>query len=63
MYGGVEVAVETKDMQLLVVLVFVDSFQRNLDDRVDYLGGIRAHRKLKVVHHKFGFSSLRYCKV
>ena len=38
--GGVEVAVETKDVEFLVVLVFVDALVGDLDDSVDDLGGL-----------------------
>jgi len=44
--GRVEIAVETEDVQLLVVLVLVDSLVRNLDDGVDDLRALRSDRKL-----------------
>ena len=42
--GGVEVAVETEDVQFLVVLVLVDALLGDLDDSVDDFGGLLARR-------------------
>lgn len=50
--GGVEVAVETEDVELLVVLVLVDTLVGNLDDCVDDLGAFRPNGEFQVVRHK-----------
>ena len=56
--GGVEVAVETEDVELFVVFVFIDPLVGNLDDCVDDLGAVWPYGKFKVVRHKAGVSSL-----
>jgi hypothetical protein len=56
--GGVEVAVETEDVEILVVLVFVDSLVGDLDDGVDDLGAVVAYGNFQVVRHKVQISSL-----
>ena len=53
---GVEITVEAEDVEFLVVLVLVDSFEWNLDDSVDHLGRVGAHGELKVVRHRVGIS-------
>lgn len=58
MNGGVEVAVETEDIQFLVVLVFVAAFVGNLDHSVDDLGALGPYGEFQVIRHKSGFSSL-----
>jgi hypothetical protein len=50
--GGVEIAVETEDVELFVVLVFVDTLVGNLDDCVDDLGAVWPYGKFQVVRHK-----------
>ena len=50
--GGVEIAVETEDVELFVVLVFVDTLVGNLDDCVDDLGAVRPYGEFQVVRHK-----------
>jgi hypothetical protein len=50
--GGVEVAVETEDVELFVVLVLVDTLVGNLDDCVDDLGAVGPYGKFQVVRHK-----------
>jgi hypothetical protein len=39
-HRGIEVAVEAEYVQRLVVLVFVDAFGWDLDDRVDDFGAL-----------------------
>ena len=41
---GIEIAIQPEDMEFLVVLVLVDSFEWNLDDSVDHLGRVGAPR-------------------
>jgi len=55
--GGVEVTVETEDVQFFVVLVLVDALVGDLDDSVDHLGGVGPDGKLKIVRHRFNVSS------
>ncbi len=50
--GGVEVAVEAEDVELFVVLVFVDTLVGDLDDCVDDLGAVRPYGEFQVVRHK-----------
>ena len=50
--GRVEVAVETEDVELFVVLVFVDTLIGNLDDCVDDLGAVGPYGEFQVVRHK-----------
>ena len=52
MDGGVEVAVETEDVELFVVLVLIDTLVGNLDDCVDDLGTVRPDGEFQVVRHK-----------
>ena len=56
--GRVEIAVQTEDVQFLVVLVLVDALAGDFDDDVDDLGAVWPDGQLHVVRHKFGFSSL-----
>jgi hypothetical protein len=56
--GGVEVAVETEDVEFLVVLVLVAALVGDFDDGVDDLGAVRPNGKFQVVRHKSGISSL-----
>ena len=51
MHGGVQVAIEPEDVQLLVPLVFVDLAERNLDNRVDDVRRARSDRKRKIISH------------
>ncbi len=61
---GVEITVEAEDVEFLVVLVLVDSFEWNLDDSVDHLGRVGAHGELKVVRHRVeSLLLLRKCRV
>jgi hypothetical protein len=50
--GGVEVAIEAEDVELFVVLVFVDALVGNLDDCVDDLGAVWPDGEFQVVRHK-----------
>jgi len=50
--GGVEIAVETEDVEIFVVLVFVDTLVGNLDDCVDDLGAVSPYGEFQVVRHK-----------
>src|SRR5581483_6947970 len=49
--GRVEVAVKAEDVELLVVLVFVDALGRNLDDDVKDLGCFFADGQFQVINH------------
>ncbi len=62
--GRVEIAVETEDVELFIVLVFVDTLVGNLDDRIDDLGAVRPDGELQVIRHKvwYLFSLLALCK-
>jgi hypothetical protein len=53
--GGVEVSVETEDVEFLVVLVLVGALIGDLDNGVDDLGTVRPDGELKIVRHKIGF--------
>lgn len=48
----VEVAIEAEDVQFFVVLVFIDSFVRNLDDGIDDFRGVFSDRELQIIRHK-----------
>jgi hypothetical protein len=50
--GGVEVAVETEDVEFLVVLVLVAALVGYFDDSVDDLGAVRPYGKFQVIRHK-----------
>jgi len=52
--GGVEIAVETEDVEFLVVLVLVAALVRDFDDRVDDLRAVRPYGEFQVVRHKIG---------
>jgi hypothetical protein len=53
-----QVPIQLEDVQLFVVLVFVDSVERNLNDCGDDLRNFIANRKLEiVVHHASSFES------
>jgi hypothetical protein len=57
--GRVEIAVETKNLKFLVVLVFVAALVGDFDDCGDDLGAVRPNGEFQVVRHKIGnlFSS------
>ena len=52
MYRGIEVTVEAKDVQALVIFVFVDALGRNLNHGVNDLGRIVADGQFQIVNHK-----------
>ena len=58
--GRVEIAVETEDVEFLVVLVLVAALVGDLDDGVDDLGAVGPYGEFQVIRHKSGllFSSL-----
>ena len=49
----VKIAIQPEDMQFLVVLVLVDSFVGDLDDRIDNLRTVGACGEFQVVRHEF----------
>ncbi len=50
--GRVKIAVETEDVEFLVVLVLVDALVGDLDDGVDDLGAVGPDGEFKIVRHK-----------
>jgi hypothetical protein len=50
--GGVEITIEAEDVEIFVVLVFVDTLVGNLDDCVDDLGAVSPYGEFQVVRHK-----------
>jgi hypothetical protein len=56
--GRVEIAVETEDVEFLVVFVFIAALVGDFDDGVDDLGAVRPYGEFQVVRHKTGISSL-----
>ena len=47
----VEIPIQTKDVQLLVVFILVDALKRNLDDGVYNFGHLVANRQLQIIDH------------
>jgi hypothetical protein len=56
--GGVEIAVETEDVEFLVILVLVAALVGDFDDNVDDLGAVRPYGEFQVIRHKSEISSL-----
>jgi hypothetical protein len=52
--GGVEIAVETEDVEFLVVFVLVAALVGDFDDGVDDLGAVRPYGEFQVIRHKMG---------
>jgi hypothetical protein len=44
MHRRIQIAVQPENMELLIVLVLVNSLERDLDDTVDHLGDFLANR-------------------
>ena len=57
MHGGVQVAVEFEDVQLLVVLELVGTVLGDLDDRPEYFRRTIADRELQIINHSVSTSS------
>jgi hypothetical protein len=52
--GRVKIAVETEDVEFLVVLVFIAALVGDFDDGVDDLGAVGPYGEFQVVRHKIG---------
>jgi hypothetical protein len=52
--GGIEVAVETEDVEFFVIFVLVAALVGDFDDGVDDLGAVRPYGKFQVIRHKLG---------